>query len=69
MVGPCFADGLSDGGLTIAYLAVLRDQRDVFGSVAATPTDWRVQAGIDTGALNALRVARPGPRSRLAASG
>ncbi|MBX7554613.1 transposase [Streptomyces sp. NPDC004232] len=37
---------------------MLRDQRDVFGAVASTPTAWRVLAGIDTTALNALRAAR-----------
>ncbi|MFE2024447.1 IS1380 family transposase [Streptomyces hygroscopicus] len=49
---------LADGGEAIADLAVLRDQRDVFGPVASTPTAWRVLAGIDTAALNALRAAR-----------
>jgi hypothetical protein len=49
---------LADGGEAIADLAVLRDQRDVFGPIASTPTAWRVLAGIDTAALNALRAAR-----------
>ncbi|AWW41912.1 IS1380 family transposase [Streptomyces cadmiisoli] len=49
---------LADGGEAIADLAVLRDQRDVFGPVASTPTAWRVLAGIDTATLNALRAAR-----------
>ncbi len=49
---------LADGGEAIADLAVLRDQRDVFGPVASTPTAWRVLAGIDAAALNALRAAR-----------
>ncbi|MEV7360865.1 IS1380 family transposase, partial [Kitasatospora sp. NPDC091276] len=49
---------LADGGEAIADLAVLRDQRDVFGPVASAPTAWRVLAGIDAAALNALRAAR-----------
>ncbi len=49
---------LADGGEAIRDLAVLRDQHDVFGPVASTPTAWRVLAGIDTAALNALRAAR-----------
>lgn len=49
---------LADGGEAIRDLAVLRDQADVFGAVASTPTAWRVPAGIDTAALNALRAAR-----------
>ncbi|WP_328946312.1 IS1380 family transposase [Streptomyces sp. NBC_00250] len=49
---------LADGGEAIRDLAALRDQRDVFGPVASTPTAWRVLAGIDTAALNALRAAR-----------
>jgi hypothetical protein len=35
---------LADGGKAIADLAVLRDQADVFGSVASTPTAWRLLA-------------------------
>lgn len=49
---------LADGGEAIRDLAVLRDQRDVFGPVASTPIAWRVLAGIDAAALNALRAVR-----------
>ncbi len=49
---------LADGGEAIADLAVLPDQREVFGPVASTPTAWRVLAGIDEATLNALRAAR-----------
>jgi hypothetical protein len=49
---------LADGGETIAELALLRDQREVFGPVASTPTAWRVLADIDPAALAALRTAR-----------
>ncbi|MFE3584160.1 IS1380 family transposase, partial [Streptomyces vinaceus] len=55
----------ADGGEAVAALAVLRDQRDVFGPVASTATAWRVLAGIGTAALNALRAARA--RAREAA--
>lgn len=49
---------LADGGETITDLAVLRDQREVFGPVAATPTAWRLLADIGPPALAALREAR-----------
>ncbi|MEV6742360.1 IS1380 family transposase [Streptomyces sp. NPDC051104] len=49
---------LADGGEAIADLALLRDQGEVFGPVASTPTAWRLLAGIDTAALAALRSAR-----------
>ncbi|WP_236652516.1 transposase, partial [Streptacidiphilus neutrinimicus] len=57
-VGVDLAVMLADGGEAIADLAVLRDQCDVFGPVASTPTAWRVLAGIDEAALNTLRAAR-----------
>jgi hypothetical protein len=49
---------LADGGEAIADLALLRDQGDVFGPVASTPTAWRLLAGIGQQALAALRAAR-----------
>ncbi|MEU9851649.1 IS1380 family transposase [Streptomyces sp. NPDC047985] len=49
---------LADGGEAIADLALLRDQAEVFGPVASTPTAWRLLAGIDPTALSALRTAR-----------
>ncbi|MBV6703426.1 IS1380 family transposase [Kitasatospora aureofaciens] len=49
---------LADGGEAIADLALLRDQPEVFGSVASTPTAWRLLAGIDPAALAAVRAAR-----------
>ena len=33
---------LADGGVAIGDLAVLRDQPNLFGSVASTATAWRV---------------------------
>jgi Transposase DDE domain group 1 len=49
---------LADGGETISDLAVLRDQPDLFGPVASTPTAWRVLAGIGPDELAALHTAR-----------
>jgi len=49
---------LADGGETITDLAVLRDQGEVFGPVAWTPTTWRLLAGVDERVLDRLRSAR-----------
>ncbi|MFJ9737002.1 hypothetical protein [Streptomyces sp. NPDC101166] len=49
---------LADGGEVIADLALLRDQAEVFGPVASTPTAWHLLAGIDSAALARLRSAR-----------
>lgn len=53
---------LADGGEAIADLSLLRDQREVFGPVASTPTAWRVLADIDTTTLAVLRTARAAAR-------
>lgn len=53
---------LADGGEAIADLALLRDQTEVFGPVASTPTAWRLLAGIDPAALTRLRSARAAAR-------
>lgn len=53
---------LADGGEAIADLALLRDQAEVFGLVASTPTAWRLLASIDHTALAALRTARAAAR-------
>ena len=49
---------LADGGEAIADLAVLRDQGEVFGPVASTPTAWRMLASVDERVLDRLRSAR-----------
>ncbi|MFK0259545.1 IS1380 family transposase [Streptomyces sp. NPDC090445] len=49
---------LADDGEAIADLAVLRDQDEVFGPVASTPTAWRLLADVDERALACLRSAR-----------
>ncbi|MFJ8275644.1 IS1380 family transposase [Streptomyces sp. NPDC094154] len=53
---------LADGGEAIADLAVLRDQAEVFGSVASTPTAWRLLADVDERTLASLRSARASAR-------
>jgi hypothetical protein len=49
---------LADGGEAIADLAVLRNQSELFGSVASDATAWRVLDGIDDAALARIRTAR-----------
>lgn len=53
---------LADGGEAIADLAVLRDQREVFGPVASTPTAWRPLTAVDERILDRLRSARAAAR-------
>ena len=49
---------LADGGEAISDLAVLRNQPELFGSVASDPTAWRVLAALDDDALGRLQAAR-----------
>jgi hypothetical protein len=49
---------LADGGEAIADLAILRNQSELFGSVASDATAWRVLDAIDDAALNRIRTAR-----------
>ena len=53
---------LADGGEAITDLAALRDQAEVFGPVASTPTAWRLLADTDEAALASLRAARASAR-------
>jgi hypothetical protein len=53
---------LADGGEAIADLAVLRQQPELFGSVASDATAWRVLATIDEPGLARLRAARAAAR-------
>lgn len=55
---------LADGGEAIADLTLLRNQPDVFGTIASTSTAWRLLAGIDPAALGVLRQARATARQR-----
>jgi hypothetical protein len=57
---------LADGGDCLSDLAVLRDQPELFGAVASTPTAWRVveQVASDELGLAGLRAARAEARAR-----
>ena len=56
---------LADGGTTISDLAVLRNQPELFGSVASTATAWRVLDQVDGTLLAGLRLARAAARERV----
>jgi hypothetical protein len=62
---------LADGGDCLSDLAALRDQPELFGPVASTPTAWRVieRAGQDPDGLARLRAARAHARARAWAAG
>jgi hypothetical protein len=57
---------LADGGDCLSDLAVLRDQPELFGPVASTPTAWRVveRTAQDPDGLARLRLARAHARGR-----
>jgi hypothetical protein len=57
---------LADGGDCLSDLAVLRDQPELFGSVASTATAWRVveQVACDQLGLAGIRAARAQARAR-----
>src|SRR5437660_2296508 len=46
-------------------LVVLRNQTDLFGEVASTPTAWRTLEAIDAGALDRIAVARAAARKKV----
>jgi hypothetical protein len=62
---------LADGGDCLSDLAALRDQPELFGPVASTPTAWRVveRVGKDPDGLARLRAARAHGRARAWAAG
>jgi Transposase DDE domain group 1 len=62
---------LADGGDCLSDLAVLRDQPELFGPVASTPTAWRAVERIakDPDGLARLRAARSHARARAWAAG
>jgi hypothetical protein len=60
---------IADGGEAISDLAVLRDQPDLFGEVASTPTAWRTLEAVDPAALERIAVARAEARRRVWAAG
>ncbi len=55
---------LADGGDCLSDLSALREQPDLFGEVASTPTAWRVIDGISEAQLNGLREARQQARAQ-----
>jgi hypothetical protein len=60
---------LADGGETISDLAVLRDQPELFGDVASTPTAWRTLAAVDDKVLAGIAEARGEARAAAWAAG
>jgi hypothetical protein len=60
---------ITDGGDAISDLAVLRDQPDLFGEVASTPTAWRALEAVDDVALERIAAARAEARRRVWAAG
>ena len=61
------AVAIADGARTISDVQVLADQQGLHspaGSVASTPTIWRVLAGIDAQMLAQIRLARAAARDR-----
>jgi Transposase DDE domain group 1 len=62
---------LADGGDCLSDLAALRDQPELFGPVASTPTAWRViqRVAHDPDGLARLRAARAHARARAWAAG
>ena len=60
---------IADGGDAISDLAVLRNQPELFGQVASTPTAWRTLEAIDDSALERIAVARAAARKKVWAAG
>jgi Transposase DDE domain group 1 len=60
---------LAAGGRCVADMAALRDQPDLFGTVASGPTIWRAVHQVDADVLAGLRAARAGARARAWAAG
>lgn len=56
---------IADGGDAISDLAVLRNQPELFGEVASTPTAWRTLEAIDTDALARIAQARAAARKKV----
>ena len=60
---------IADGGEAISDLAVLRNQPDLFGPVASTPTAWRALEAVDGAALDRVAAARAAARAEVWAAG
>ena len=63
------AVAIADGADSISDLAVLRDQPQLFGAVASTPTAWRVLDRVSEGHLALLRQGRAMARAKAWAAG
>jgi hypothetical protein len=60
---------IAGGGDAISDLAVLRNQPDLFGNVASTPTAWRTLEAIEADGLARIAVARAAARKKVWAAG
>lgn len=56
---------IADGGRVMSDLATLRDQGELFGSVASNPTLWRTLEGIDARTRDQIANARAKTRARV----
>jgi hypothetical protein len=56
---------LAGGGRCVADVDALREQPDVFGEVASSPTIWRTFTTFDSSSLAAMRAARAVSRERV----
>lgn len=63
------AVAIADGAEAISDLATLRDQPDLFGTVASHPTVWRTLDAVDEAALERIKAARAEARARAWAAG
>ncbi|MFN2638224.1 MAG: IS1380 family transposase [Gemmatimonadaceae bacterium] len=63
------AVSVADGGTSMSDLKVLRNQPEVFGTVASDPTAWRVLASVDDDVLVAVNAARAAARATAWAAG
>ena len=72
MPGQVLADlavAIADGATSISDLAALRDQPDLFGSIASTPTAWRVLDRVSADLLGGIRQGRAEARAAAWAAG
>lgn len=63
------AVSVAGGGTSMSDLKVLRNQPEVFGTVASDPTAWRVLASVDDDVLVAIDAARAAARAEAWAAG
>jgi hypothetical protein len=63
------AVSVADGAASLSDLKVLRDQPDLFGSVASDPTAWRVVTSVDQARRADIDVARAAARKMAWAAG